>query len=92
MSHGDVFRNLPTDKANLFNEYFYDQFSDASTFDIDIDWSEDKDFSIASDPLRIQECPLDINPNEACRPVGIDNKELKNVLSAWLNACVWYFS
>ena len=25
------------DQANLFNEYFYSQFSDASTYDVNID-------------------------------------------------------
>ena len=32
---GDRFRNKAVDKANLFNEYFYFQFSEASSYAID---------------------------------------------------------
>lgn len=78
MSLGSVFRNLPIDKANLFNNYFFDQFSDASSYEIDIDWSEDEDFSIDFNPLRIRDCLLAINPNKACGPDGIHGRVLKN--------------
>ena len=33
---GEVFRTVPNDKANLFNDYFCQQFSSASSYDIDI--------------------------------------------------------
>ena len=35
--HGDQFRNLPEGQANLFNKYFFEQFSQQSSYDIDID-------------------------------------------------------
>ena len=35
--YGDQFRNLPEDQANLFNKYFFEQFSQESSYDIDID-------------------------------------------------------
>ena len=34
---GDRSRSKPIDQANLFNEYFYSQFSDASSYDVNID-------------------------------------------------------
>ena len=33
---GELYRNKAVDQANLFNEYFYSQFSDANTYDVDI--------------------------------------------------------
>ena len=39
---GDRYRNKAVDQANLFNEYFYSQFSDASTYDIDIDFKQNE--------------------------------------------------
>ena len=38
--YGDQFRNLPEDKANLFNKYFFEQFSQESSYDIDLDHSD----------------------------------------------------
>ncbi len=35
------YRSLPVDKAELFNNYFFDQFSDASQYDVEVDWSND---------------------------------------------------
>ena len=40
---GDRYRNKAVDQANLFNEYFYSQFFDASTYDIDIDFRQNED-------------------------------------------------
>ena len=37
---------MGTDKVELFNIIFYDQFSDPYEYDIDIDWSHDKSFDI----------------------------------------------
>ena len=39
----DACRNYPKDKAELFNIYFYHQFSiPFDRYDIDIDWSNDQ--------------------------------------------------
>ena len=40
------FRNNSVDKAELFNCYFYDQFSGPSNYNVDIDWSNDQSFDI----------------------------------------------
>ena len=40
------FRTDPTEKAELFNEYFYDQFSDESHYSIPINFHSSDSFSI----------------------------------------------
>ena len=38
-----MFRNKPSEKAELFNCYFYEQFSSPSEYNLtDIDWINDK--------------------------------------------------
>ena len=79
MHRNNTYRNKPLDKAELFNEYFYEQFSDASQYDVDIDWVNDAtlndiDFSLH----RIQKLLSNINPNKACGPDGIHGRILKN--------------
>ena len=46
MSFNGIFRNSPSAKANIFNGYFFDQFSRASNFDIIIDSTNDSLFDI----------------------------------------------
>ena len=41
MHRDKTYRNKPLDKVELFNNYFYEQFSDASQYDIDIGWAND---------------------------------------------------
>ena len=43
---GDTYRVSPSDKANMFNLFFFEQFSDKSEYDIDIDWSNDENYDI----------------------------------------------
>jgi hypothetical protein len=50
MNLNGIYRNLPTDKAELFNNHFFNQFSDASLYDVDIDWRNDHDFDIDFSP------------------------------------------
>ena len=78
MSLQGVYRNLPLDKANLFNGYFFDQFSDASNYDINIDWSNDDLFNIDFNPIKIRDLLSVINSNKACGPDGIHGKILKH--------------
>ena len=54
--------------ANLFNQYFYSQFSVESEYDIDINFEKDNDFSISFSSDRIQKLLNDINVNKACGP------------------------
>ena len=44
MSYNDRFRSAPADKANLFNDFFCDQFSEQSLYNIDIDYNRHDPF------------------------------------------------
>ena len=72
------YRNNPLDKAELFNSYFYEQFSEASSYNIDINWSNDQQFDIDFSHQRIRKLLLKINENKACGPDEIHGKILKN--------------
>ena len=72
------FRNNSKDKSEMFNEYFEDQFSEASNYDIDIDYSNDSDNDIEFSTTRIRKILKNINVNKAPGPDGIHGKVLKN--------------
>ena len=78
MSLDGVFRNLPSDKADLFNSYFFDQFSAASNYGTRIDWSNDAKFDIDFDEVKVKDLLAAINSNKACGPDGIHGKILKH--------------
>ena len=46
------FRCQAKDKANMFNEYFYDQFSESSKYDITVDYN--KNTQIVFDQIAIE--------------------------------------
>ena len=74
----NCYRNNPLDKANMFNNYFFEQFSDSSAYDIDIDWSNDDVFEISFCHRKIRKLLSKINSNKAFGPDGIHGKILKN--------------
>ena len=78
MNLNGCFRNDSSGKAELFNKYFSDQFSDPSNYNIDIDWSNDSDFDIDFCHRKIRKLLLKINPNKACGPDEIHGRILKN--------------
>ena len=41
MHRNETYRNTPPEKAELFNNHFYDQFSHPFHYSIDIDWHND---------------------------------------------------
>ena len=55
-------------KVNLFNKYFYSQFSNESNYDIDINFLHDSDFNISFLTSRIQNHLQNLNFNKACGP------------------------
>ena len=58
------FRNKPIDQANLFNEFFFDQFSLESKYDIKIDTeSNDRFFDVKFHELDVLLLLKDINPS-----------------------------
>ena len=78
VSHKGTVRNCPEEQANLFNDFFFEQFSEASTYDIDIDYSNDWRFDIEFDHRRVRKILSNINANKAYGPDGIHGKLLKN--------------
>lgn len=73
-----VHRSLPADKAKLFNDFFCDQFSSASNYDIDFDWTNDQHYNIEFYPERIKDLLAAVNTNKACGPDNIHGMILKN--------------
>ena len=72
------YRSQPHDKAELFNGFFFDQFTSASDYGISIDWSNDEDFEIDFDHRKIRRLLYNINADKACGPDGIHGRILKN--------------
>ena len=78
MHLNSTFRNKPSEKAELLNNYFYDQFSGPSAYNINIGWSNDQVFDIDLDQNKVRKLLLNINSNKASGPDGIHGKILKN--------------
>ncbi len=76
--HKDRYRNIDTEKANLFNCYFYEQFSEKSGYEIDIDWVIDNCFDIDFSQSKIYYLLSGVNANKTHGPDGIHGKILKN--------------
>ena len=75
-------------KANLFNQYFFQQFSEASNYEIDINVDNDSDFDINYSPERIEKLLKNVNTNKAGGPdriPGIVLKRYSNVLAEALS-------
>ena len=65
------------DKANMFNDYFFEQFSNESTYDVHIDFSNDDMFDIDFSCTRVKQFLDNININKAPGPDGIHGCVLK---------------
>ena len=72
------YRSEPKEKAELFNSFFFEQFSGESSYDIPIDWTNDALFDIDFSPTKIQVLLSKINSNKACGPDEIQGKVLKS--------------
>ena len=71
-------------KANLFNQYFFQQFSDLSDCDIDINFENNSEFDINLSTERIKELLNSVNTNKAGGPdeiPGIVVKRCSGVLA-----------
>ena len=64
-------------KADMFNKFFYEQFSEPSMCDTDICFSTDNEFDIDFNPSRIKALLDAINTNKACGPDEIPGIILK---------------
>ena len=65
----DTFRNKPSEKAELFNNYFYEQFSRPSNYNTDINFSNDQVFDIDFNRNRVHKHLSNINSNKASGPM-----------------------
>ena len=82
VSYKGKFRNNPTDQATLFNEFFCDQFSEISDYDIGIDFSNDENFNIEFDKNTVADLLRKTNAHKAQGPDGIHGHILKNCASS----------
>ena len=77
--YNDKFRTNMLDQADLFNEFFYAQFSDKSNYDIDIDMNHNNSFfDIKFHELDVMLLLKEINPSKAAGPDGLHGMVLKN--------------
>ena len=79
VSYGNTHKTDITDQANLFNAFFKDQFSEPSSYTIDIDFDtpDSNCFEISFDVIEIASLLSDINPNKAQGPDNIPGRILK---------------
>lgn len=72
------FRSDTSSQTELFNEYFHDQFSEASSYDIDIDYSNDNFIDLRFHIDDVYTILKGINSSKAAGPDGIHGIVLKN--------------
>ena len=78
VNYSDQLSYLPKDQAELFNIFFFNQFSEPSSYEIDLSYFRDSDFDIDFDHRFVRKLLTDINSNKAQGPDGIHGKILKN--------------
>ena len=79
----EVYANDAKKQADLFNEYFYDQFSAASAYSTDIDFTNDSNFiDFHFDPDQISNILKDIDTNKSPGTDGITGTVLKKCSSS----------
>ena len=64
-------------KADMFNRFFFDQFSEGSSYDIDIYFQNDNDFDIDFNTIKIRDILRNIDCNKAQGPDNIHGVILK---------------
>ena len=81
--NGGVFKTKPYDQAQLFNSFFYQQFSEQSRYDIPVETDpDDSRFAIDFDCNRVFSILSKLNANKAMGPDKIHGKVLKNCARA----------
>ena len=74
--HNSIHRSLPSEQADLFNKYFYEQFSSASKYDVNINYSLNFDIDFVEQDIYGYLKRTD--PNKAPGPDNVHGKVLKN--------------
>ena len=77
LHHGNNISNETKVKANMFNKFFFDQFSDSSTYNVNVDFTRDNDFDIDFSATRVHGLLNNINVNKASGPDDIPGIVLK---------------
>ena len=75
--HKESISSNNLNKANMFYKYFYDQFPNTSTYNIDIDFFNDPMFDIDFSCARFKQLLDAINTNTSPVPDGIHGCVLK---------------
>ena len=78
MQLGNTVRNNSEEISILFNTHFYNQFSDSSTYEIDIDFPNDRFSDFTIDDRNICNALRKLNPNKSKGPDNIGGLLLKN--------------
>ena len=78
ISYEGVTATDPLAKANMFNNYFYKQFSEPSCYETDIDFTNDNTFDIDFSAARIKPLLDNLDMNKAQGPDAISGAVLKN--------------
>ena len=78
VSYGDCIRSDPQGQCDLFNRFFYDQFTGESVYAIDIDYSNDHLYQLTFDPSHIETLLKGLDPNKAQGADEIHGKILKH--------------
>ena len=78
ISYEGVTATDPLAKANMFNNYFYKQFSEPSCYETDIDFTNDSTFDIDFSASRIKPLLDNLDINKAQGPDAISGAVLKN--------------
>ena len=74
--HNGRYRTEPTDKCEMFNTFFCDQFSESSSYDISNLLTSTR-IDMFFHPLHVQKLLRGVKPNKAAGPDGIDGTILK---------------
>ena len=78
MSYEGITSSVPSVKADIFNDYFYKQFSEPSLYNIDIDFTNDSSNDIDLSAARVKSVLDNLETNNAQGPDAINGVVLKN--------------
>ena len=78
ISYEGITSSVPSIKADIFNNYFYKQFSEPSLYNIDIDFTNDSGNEIDLSVARVKSFLDSLEINKAQGPDAINGAVLKN--------------
>ena len=79
--YNNRYRTVASDKCELYNTFFCAQFSDRSSYDIDIDHSQNLSTDMLITPSDVYKILKKVKPSKAPGPDGINGHVLKNCCS-----------